>query len=151
VAPGLLCGEHVRDMMMPAVVHRFGPGTRGLAMPIEWLSDNGTIFTSDQTRALGAEIGFEMCTTPLYSPQSNGMAESFPGCQRDVRVWTAADVQRDLAAWFDDYNCVRPHEGLHAFRSDPGQLHLEAEESTDCVSSFEVDRLFASCYRHLSD
>jgi len=76
-APGPLCGEHVRDMMVQAVEHRFGAETRHLAVPIEWLSDNGSIYTSDETRAFGAEIGFEMCTTPPYSPESNGMAESF--------------------------------------------------------------------------
>lgn len=76
-APGPLCGEHVRDMMVQAVEHRFGADMRRLPAPIEWLSDNGSIFTSDETRAFGAEIGFEMCTTPPYSPESNGMAESF--------------------------------------------------------------------------
>jgi transposase InsO family protein len=34
-ASGPLCGEHVRDMMVQAVEHRFGPETRRLAMPIE--------------------------------------------------------------------------------------------------------------------
>jgi putative transposase len=116
-APGPLCGEHVRDMMVQAVEHRFGADTRRLPAPIEWLSDNGSIFTSDETRAFGAEIGFEMCTTPPYSPESNGMAESFvKSFKRDyvylADLWTAADVLRDLAAWFDDYNRVRPHKGL---------------------------------------
>jgi putative transposase len=116
-APGPLCGEHVRDMMVQAIEHRFGPETRRLTAPIEWLSDNGSIYTSDETRAFGAEIGFEMCTTPPYSPESNGMAESFvKSFKRDyvylADLWTAADVLRDLAAWFDDYNRVRPHKGL---------------------------------------
>jgi hypothetical protein len=116
-APGPLCGEHVCDMMVQAVEHRFGAETCHLAVPIEWLSDNGSIYTSDETRAFGAEIGFEMCTTPPYSPESNGMAESFvKSFKRDyvylADLWTAADVLRDLAAWFDDYNRVRPHKGL---------------------------------------
>jgi transposase InsO family protein len=45
-------------------------------LPIELLSDNGSIYTSNETRDFGASIGFEMCTTPPYSPESNGMAES---------------------------------------------------------------------------
>lgn len=115
--PGPLCGEHVRDMMVQAIEHRFGVGTRRLPSTIEWLSDNGSIFTSDETRAFGAEIGFEMCTTPPYSPESNGMAESFvKSFKRDyvylADLWTAADVLRALPAWFDDYNRVRPHKGL---------------------------------------
>ncbi len=114
---GPLCGEHVRDMMVQAIEHRFGIGTRRLPSAIEWLSDNGSIFTSDETRTFGAEIGFEMCTTPPYSPESNGMAESFvKSFKRDyvylADLWTAADVLRNLPAWFDDYNRVRPHKGL---------------------------------------
>jgi putative transposase len=116
-APGPLCGEHVRDMMVQAVEHRFGAETRKLSGAIEWLSDNGSIYTSDETRAFGAEIGFVMCTTPPYSPESNGMAESFvKSFKRDyvylADLWTAADVLRDLPRWFDDYNRVRPHKGL---------------------------------------
>lgn len=116
-APAPLCGEHVRDMMVQAVDNRFGAQTRKLNSPIEWLSDNGSIYTSDETRAFGAEIGFVMCTTPPYSPESNGMAESFvKSFKRDyvylADLWTAADVLRDLPRWFDDYNRVRPHKGL---------------------------------------
>ena len=112
-----LCGEHVRDMMVQAVDHRFGADTRKLTNPIEFLSDNGSIYTSDETRAFGAEIGFIMCTTPPYSPESNGMAESFvKSFKRDyvylADLWTADDVLRDLPRWFDDYNRVRPHKGL---------------------------------------
>jgi transposase InsO family protein len=116
-APGPLCGEHIRDMMVHAVEHRFGVQTRQLQSSIEWLSDNGSIYTSDETRSFGAEIGFVMCTTPPYSPESNGMAESFvKSFKRDyvylADLWTAADVLRDLQRWFDDYNHVRPHKGL---------------------------------------
>ena len=116
-APEALCGEHVRDMMVQAVDHRFGAGIRKLASPIEFLSDNGSIYASDETRTFGAEIGFVMCNTPPYSPESNGMAESFvKSCKRDyvylADLWTAADVLRDLPRWFGDYNRVRPHKGL---------------------------------------
>jgi hypothetical protein len=41
--------------------HRFGAGARKLDSPIERLSDNGSIYTSDETRTFGAEIGFVMC------------------------------------------------------------------------------------------
>ena len=116
-APEALCGEHVRDMMVKAVDHRFGSETRKLNSPIEFLSDNGSIFTSDETRTFGGEVGFVMCTTPPYSPESNGMAESFvKSFKRDyvylADLWSAGDVLRDLPKWFDDYNRVRPHKGL---------------------------------------
>jgi putative transposase len=112
-----LCGEHIRDMMVQAVESRFGAGTRQIPTPIEWLSDNGSIYTSNETRDFGASIGFEMCTTPPYSPESNGMAESLvKSFKRDyvylADLWTAADVLRLLPAWVEDYNHVRPHKGL---------------------------------------
>jgi transposase InsO family protein len=116
-APGPLCGEHIRDLMVQGVEHRFGPQTRLLPAAIEWLSDNGSIYTSDETRAFGAAIGFAMCTTPPYSPESNGMAESFvKSFKRDyvylADLWTAAEVLALLPRWIDDYNRVRPHKGL---------------------------------------
>jgi putative transposase len=112
-----LCGEHIRDMMVHAVESRFGAGTRQLPATIEWLSDNGSIYTSNETRDFGAGIGFEMCTTPPYSPESNGMAESLvKSFKRDyvylADLWTAADVLRLLPTWVEDYNHVRPHKGL---------------------------------------
>lgn len=69
--------EHVRDMMVHAVERRFGEQTRQLPCDIEWLSDNGSTYRSDETRSFGEGIGFTICTTPPYSPESNGMAESF--------------------------------------------------------------------------
>lgn len=36
-APGPLSGEHVRDMMVPAVEHSFGTETRHLAVPIDMI------------------------------------------------------------------------------------------------------------------
>ena len=115
--PEPLCGENIRDMMVQAVESRFGAGTRRTPQSIEWLSDNGSIYTSNETRDFGAAIGFEMCTTPPYSPESNGMAESLvKSVKRDyvylADLWTAAEVLRLLPEWVDDYNRIRPHKGL---------------------------------------
>ena len=48
-----------------------------LSEPIEWLTDNGSCFIARDTASLLREIGVEPCTTPVRSPQSNGMAEAF--------------------------------------------------------------------------
>src|SRR5262245_52441410 len=69
-------GEDVRDLMVASVEHRFGLVNR-LPVTIEWLSDNGSCYVADETRRFARDIGLEPRTTPIESPQSNGMAEAF--------------------------------------------------------------------------
>jgi putative transposase len=69
-------GEDVRDLMVTAVEHRFGRINR-LPQTIEWLTDNGSGYIAHDTKRFAREIGFEPRTTPVESPQSNGMAEAF--------------------------------------------------------------------------
>jgi transposase InsO family protein len=57
------------------------------------------------------------CFTIVHSPESNGMAESFvKSFKRDYVFFyvrpDALTVLEQLAAWFADYNQVRPHRGL---------------------------------------
>jgi len=72
-----ITGEMIRDLMAESVEHRFGAGITRVPHPVEWLSDNGPPYTANETRAFGESLGFLVCTTPAYSPESNGMAESF--------------------------------------------------------------------------
>ena len=109
-------GEDVRDLMVAAVEQRFGPINR-LPATIEWLTDNGSCYVSGETRRFAREIGFEPLTTPVESPQSNGMAEAFVRTiKRDyVRVNPTPDAQtvmRSLPKWFDHYNQLHPHRAL---------------------------------------
>src|ERR671912_2176531 len=46
---------------------------------IEWLSDNGSGYIAHDTKSLAREMGLEPRTTPVQSPQSNGMAEALVG------------------------------------------------------------------------
>jgi putative transposase len=62
--------------MVAAVEHRFGRVNR-LPVTIEWLSDNGSCYIAGDTRSFARDIGLESRTTPIESPQSNGMAEAF--------------------------------------------------------------------------
>ena len=66
----------MRDLMVVAVEQRFGPVNR-LPATIEWLSDNGSCYTANETRKFTRDIGLLPLTTPVESPQSNGMAEDF--------------------------------------------------------------------------
>ena len=87
-------GEDVRDLMLAAVGHRFGRVDR-LPVTIEWLSDNGSCYTAGNTRSFARDIGLEPRTTPIESPQSNGMAEAFVRTfKRDyVRVSLRPDAE----------------------------------------------------------
>jgi len=109
-------GENVRDLMVAAVEHRFGRVNR-LPVTIEWLSDNGSCYTAGDTRSFARDIGLEPRTTPIESPQSNGMAEAFVRTiKRDyVRVNPRPDaetVMRQLSSWINHYNEVHPHRAL---------------------------------------
>ena len=72
-----LTGDDIRDLMGESLEARFGAGTTRTPHPIQWLSDNGPPYTADDTRAFGRDSGLLVCTTPAYSPESNGMAEAF--------------------------------------------------------------------------
>jgi putative transposase len=66
----------VGDLMMQAVEKRFG-SNRKPPKTIEWLTDNDSCYTAIETRGFAKELGLKPVTTPVTSPQSNGMAESF--------------------------------------------------------------------------
>ncbi len=106
----------IRDLMIESIERRFGLVDK-LPKPIEWLSDNGSPYTAGDTRTLARYIGLVPCTTPIQSPQSNGMAEAFVKTfKRDyARVSPkpdAASVLRQLDSWFEHYNSVHPHKAL---------------------------------------
>ncbi len=66
----------IRDLMVTALESRFS-SIYHLLEPIEWLSDNEPAYISKETIAFARSMGFEVCTTPFCSPESNGMAEAF--------------------------------------------------------------------------
>lgn len=108
-------GRDIRDLMALSIDARF-VSTR-TPRPVEWLSDNGPIYTAHETRAFGAASGLVVRNTPSYSPESNGMAEAFVKTfKRDyvylAEVRDAASVIAKLPDWFDDYNEHHPHKGL---------------------------------------
>jgi putative transposase len=113
---GGITGADVRDLMVAAVEHRFGRINR-LPLTIEWLSDNGSCYIAGDTRSFARDIGLEPRTTPIESPQSNGMAEAFVRTiKRDyVRISRCSDAQtvmHQLPSWFTHYNEVHPHKAL---------------------------------------
>lgn len=113
-----LPGEPVREMLIEAVETRFGTVE---AVPegrtVEFLTDNGGAYIAGETRAIAKGLGLKPITTPVCSPQSNGMAESFVNSfKRDyVSRMDLADAQTVLAqlpAAFEHFNDVHPHSSL---------------------------------------
>jgi putative transposase len=111
-----IAGEHIRDLIVEAVERRFGPVAH-TPHAIEWLADNGSAYTAHETVHHAYALGLVPCFTPVHSPESNGMAESFvKSFKRDYVFFharpDAQSVLMQLTAWFEDYNEVRPHRGL---------------------------------------
>jgi len=114
-SPSGYSGDDVRDVMLEAVEKRFG--TALPATPIQWLSDNGSAYTAEQTRNFARGIGLIPLTTPVCSPQSNGMAESFvKTMKRDYIAHMPRPDRltalRNLAIAFEHYNEEHPHSAL---------------------------------------
>lgn len=130
-SPNGYSGDDVRDVMLEAVEQRFGDALP--ESPVQWLSDNGSTYTAERTRAFARQIGLLPLTTPVYSPQSNGMAESFvKTMKRDyIRHMPKPDrttALRNLAIAFEHYNEEHPHSALK-YRS-PREFRRLAEAST---------------------
>jgi putative transposase len=100
-------------------------GSRNVAFALQTIKAKSAPFISrgDNSGTHIAEIklwkdtGLEPRTTPIESPQSNGMAEAFVRTiKRDyVHVSPCPDAQtvmHQLSAWINHYNEVHPHKAL---------------------------------------
>ncbi|MHC8290801.1 IS3 family transposase [Pseudomonas sp. XS1P51] len=108
-------GDDIRDLMLESVEKRFGD--QQPATPVQWLSDNGSAYTAEQTRLFARQIGLQPVTTPVRSPQSNGMAESFVKTIKRDYVAHMPKPDREtalhnLAIAFEHYNEQHPHSAL---------------------------------------
>ncbi len=106
----------VGDLMIQAVEKRFGSNGKP-PHTIEWLTDNGSCYTAEETRSFANQLGLKHVTKPVTSPQSNGTAESFvKSLKRDyAKLANRPDsktVMAQLKDRFDDYNSYHPHSPL---------------------------------------
>lgn len=116
-APRDLRGGDIQQLMQRAVASRFGAGERPDA-PLQWLSDNGSIYTALDTLITAERLHLIPITTPAASPQSNGMSEAFVNTLRrdyiaGADLSTAALVLDQIPTWLADYNAVAPHSALN--------------------------------------
>lgn len=123
--------DDVQNVMLEAVEKRLGLDKP--SAPIEWLSDNGSAYTAATTRTFARLLGLEPVTTPVCSPQSNGMAESLvKTIKRDYVAHMpkpdAATALRNLGIAFEHYNEYHPHSALK-YRSPREFRRLAATSS----------------------
>jgi putative transposase len=76
---------------------------------IGWLSDNGSCYAAAETRSFDRSLGLKPVTTPVSSPQSSGMAESFVKIiKRDyvslAKRPNARAAMQQLGSWFEHYD-----------------------------------------------
>jgi len=84
---------------------------------LEFLSDNGGAYMAAETQALTRALGLKPINTPVCSPQSNGMAESFVNTfKRDyvarMDLRDSRTVLEQLPAAFEHFNELHPHSSL---------------------------------------
>jgi transposase InsO family protein len=113
---GWINADDVRDLMVQSLEYRFGKVDQAPEQ-IEWLTDNGLYYLAKDTVAFAESINLKSCSTPYYSPQSNGMAEAFVKTFKRDYVYVhdrpdAQTVMSQLHHWFEDYNEHAPHKGL---------------------------------------
>lgn len=111
-----LPGEPVREMLIEAVEARFG-SVEACPASLQFLADNGGAYRAHETHAIARQLGLTPIHTPVCSPQSNGMAESFVNSfKRDyvsqMDRSTAAAVLAQLPDAFNHFNEVHPHSAL---------------------------------------
>lgn len=105
----------VQSIMIESVEKRFNENRAPRA--IQFLSDRGSIYKAKETKILASHLNLESCFTMAYSPESNGMAESFVKTIKRDYVYTsdcysADSVLEMLPSWINDYNEVAPHSAL---------------------------------------
>lgn len=118
VVPRKYRAADVQALMRAAMAARFGgqqPAER--TARVQFLSDNGSIYTALETVCTAEQLGLSPVTTLANSPQSNEISEAFvttlrrdylDGADRS----TAGAVLEQIPRWLADYNGVAPHSAL---------------------------------------
>jgi putative transposase len=70
---GGISGEMIRDMMVECVERRFA--SVRAPHPVQWLSDNGSIFAAHKTLEIALALNLVPCFTPVESPESTDVID----------------------------------------------------------------------------
>jgi transposase InsO family protein len=122
-------GEMIRDLRIECVETRFAAPRA--PHPIQWLTDNGSVYAAAKTLDIATALNLEACFTPVESPESNGVAEAFVKTfKRDYArisaIPNAAVALAAVADWMTDYNEVHPHSRL-AYRSPREYIRAQSQ------------------------
>jgi len=107
----------IEIMLQEAFFERFGD-----RLPednqLQFLHDNGPEYIEKQLRDQMQKWNIVDCSTPTYSPQSNGMCESLNGTlKRDYVYESCLDnpevVMNQIENWVEEYNGFAPHSALN--------------------------------------
>jgi len=112
-----LTGEDIRQMVHEAMMKRFSQNTVPIRGGIEFLSDYGSEYQRMGLKNFLETAGFVVCTTPVRSPESNGIAEAFfKSFKRDYVYQHPCETFTEIAGiipvWIQDYNTRAPHSAL---------------------------------------
>ena len=113
--PYATTGAEIRRLIRQAVFARFG--NEQPESPVQFLSDNESIYTALETVIEAESVGLTPITTPVASPESNGMSEAFVNTLKrdyvpDADRASAARLIEQVAGWIEDYNTFAPHSSL---------------------------------------
>lgn len=77
-----MSGETIRDLMVECMDERRCPAVHRFGAPraphrVQWLADNGSVYSAAKTIELALALNLDPCFTPVESPESNGIAEAF--------------------------------------------------------------------------
>ena len=135
----------MREMLIEAVEKRFGTVE---AIPaghrLEFLTDNGGAYIAADTRSVARSLGLTPVNTPVCSPQSNGMAESFVNTfKRDyvarMDLRNAAIVLAQLPAAFEHFNEVHPHSSLKMRSPREFRRHQAAQVRSESIADLTLN------------
>lgn len=115
-------GKHMQavdiELMVQDGLHaRFGEKLPPVGQ-LQFLHDNGPEFIEKRLRKTLKLWNIEDCSTPTYSPQSNGMCEALNGTfKRDYVYESCLDsaqiVINQIKQWVEEYNNFAPHSALN--------------------------------------
>lgn len=112
-----LNSSKIKALITVALRKRFSQERVQEGLKLQFLTDNGSEYIDKTLVSCMESVGFEVCNTPVRSPESNEVSEA-------VNRWIRADyIKQDACVSFkdveskvgyriEDYNTMCPHERL---------------------------------------